>query len=79
MALNLALVIECQTSKEPLKALLKAAAGLRVDGEIRKEKKYERCVSGGGKHCRVITVSNAVGTRTVNPLLILMAEFDVDE
>lgn len=27
----------------------------------------------GGKHCRMTTVSNAVGTRTVIPLLILIA------
>lgn len=69
MAPNLALLIEVSDFKGTIKSTAKSSAGLRVDGERRKEKKYKR---GGGKHRIMTTVSTAVGTRTVIPLLILI-------
>lgn len=61
--------------------LLKAAAGLRVDGEIRKEKKYKRVVCGRGEALQNENCVKCSGDKDSHSLTGThnVAEFDVDD
>lgn len=78
MAPNLALLIEVSDFKGTIKSTAKSSAGLRVDGERRKEKKYKR---GGGQAPHNDNCVNCSGDKDSHSLADThnVAEFDVDE